>query len=498
MKKYSLAFVMSIMTMIVAGISACSGGEDEPVVPEFPTQKTINVTANNEQSFSFTANMDWRLSSNKAWCRLASSEMEGQNISGKAGSQSIKIKVSDEGQDFEEAKATLTMSMGTESKVIAEVVRAGKEYELKVFNAEGKEVQSLAISSEGTLDFTVEANFDCGATVPAWLEDVVLKDANGKKAGTLKVKEGQDKNAQSGSITFANQNGSASFTIPVSYEGMDVNKIIIRLKDSESGSFNGWNWEVSLDGKTFSKNNDVNGTTEEIKDKMTFTIIARNDEYTPVFASVTGGEYTFLKENESWMHLTKDGETATLTIDATDKAREGYILILPNSIYNEVKDDLKGKLLEKDADGKTVIKNEQKYLLISFKQKDASTGLRVRIDRNTKDAVITDETDESILNKLQADYGITEVYATKLGAAAPIIIFPEISDKETECTVITLSGRVVDVHKELGGFEGSIFDSFSPNFCIQIITPNPFSEGLIVLFKDENGTYKKALVIRPA
>lgn len=495
MKKLNVWLMMSVITMMAVATTACSSSEEEPAVPEFPAQKTISVTANSELNFAFTANMDWTLSSDEpSWCIFPDFGLKGEPAFGKAGSQSVKIKISDENQSFEEeSTATLIMNMGGTKEIVAKIVRAGKAYELKVFNAEGKEVQTLSITSEGTLDFAVEANFDCAATVPTWLEDVVLKE----KTGRLVVKEDQSKNAQNGNITFANQNGSASFSIPVSYEGMDTSKIIIKSKDTESGSFDGWNWEVSLDGKTFSKSNDVSGTADEVKDKLTFSIIARNDEYTPVFASVTGGEYSF--ENVSWMHLAQEGETATLTVDATDKAREGYILVFPNSIYNEIKGNLKTNLLEKDEDGNTVIKYEyeQKYFLISFKQKDANTGIRARIDRNTKDAVITNETDETILNKLQADYGITEVFATQLGAAAPIIIFPEISDKETGCTVITLSGREVDVHNELGGFEGSIFDSFSPNFCIQIITPNPFNEGIIVMFKDENGTYCKALVIRP-
>ena len=111
MKKLNEWLMMSLLALLL-GTSACSaGGEEEeaPAVPTFPTSQTFNVSANSEQIFSFTANMDWKLSSNKTWCTLASSVMEGQNISGQAGSQSVKIKISDEGQDFTETKATITL-----------------------------------------------------------------------------------------------------------------------------------------------------------------------------------------------------------------------------------------------------------------------------------------------------------------------------------------------------------------------------------------------------
>ena len=172
MKKFKEWLFMGLTAVLVFGTSACSSSDDEPATPAFPDAvQTISCTAESEANFTFTANMEWKLSSNKAWCTLAGTGMEGQNISGKPGSQSIKVKVSGEGQSFESAKASLTLSMGGQSKVVAEVLRAGKAYELKVYDADGQEVKSLSISSEGTLEFSVEANFECGLIgIPNWLE----------------------------------------------------------------------------------------------------------------------------------------------------------------------------------------------------------------------------------------------------------------------------------------------------------------------------------------
>ena len=176
MKKLNEGLWVSFLLFVAINMIACSS-EKEEILPEFPTVQKIDAVANSEETFSFNANMDWRLSSNKTWCTLASAEMEGQNISGKAGSQTVTIKISDVGLTFDDAKATLTLSMGTESQVVAEVIRAGKQYELKVYDLEGNVINSVAIGIEATIDFSVEANFEFAATAYSkWLEVISETD----------------------------------------------------------------------------------------------------------------------------------------------------------------------------------------------------------------------------------------------------------------------------------------------------------------------------------
>ena len=395
MKKLNEWLMMSLLALLL-GTSACSaGGEEEeaPAVPTFPTSQTFNVSANSEQIFSFTANMDWKLSSNKTWCTLASSVMEGQNISGQAGSQSVKIKISDEGQDFTETKATITLSMGGKNQTVAEVIRTAKAYELKVYDAEGNIINTFAITSEGTFEFIVEANFEFGAaSVPNWLTIELTVDTNtpSKKNGKITIKEEYFKNPQSATnIVFANELGSASFAIPTTYTGMDSKTIIIKSKDVENGSF--WNWNISMDGKTFERNNDLTGTKDEIKEKMTFNVIALNDDYYPIFMEEFEGKYYF--EDVNWMHLQKDGETAIFTVDASNKNRNGIALVVPAAVYNEIKNNIEGSILKNDT---LKYEYEQKYFLLAFTQKSntdtSKTGFTVKHGPTWQDIQCTPET----------------------------------------------------------------------------------------------------------
>ena len=497
MKKLNEWLFMSFLAVLVFG---CSSSEDEPATPEFPTTvQTISCAANSETNFSFSVNMEWKLSSNKAWCTLASAEMEGQNISGKAGAQSIKVKVSGEGQDFDQAKATLTLAMGGQSKAVAEVLRAGKAYELKVYDVDGKEIKSLAISSEGTLEFSVEANFECGPTsIPNWLNVELTSDnsVSGKKNGIAIVKEDYVKNPQvESTLTFSNESGTASFPISVSYAGMDSKDIIIRSNDVESGSF--WGWNVSLDGKTFSRGNDLTNETDVIEDKMSFNVIALNDAYKPVFIEERNGEYIF--DEVDWMHLNADGESATLTVDASNKKRSGIVLVFPIALYDAIKDDLKGNIIE---EGDIKYEYEQRNLLIALTQKnDTGTGFVVKNGLSQSAYECEPETNEEYLAYFASEYNVEEVYTTTIPASTPISIYPNLSLDEWDVSSLEsffirwLGGDLV-TEEEMGQRPEGAMDGNDVQYMM-IRTPKDSSRSFFIVFKGIDTLNKKILVINP-
>ena len=497
MKKLNEWLMMSLVALSLF-VSACSSSsDDEPTVPEFPAFKTINATAGSEQTFSFTANMDWKLSSNKTWCTLATTAMEGQNISGQSGSQSVKIKVSDAGQDFEAATATLTLTMGGESEAVAEIIRAGKEYELKVYDANGDVVTSLAIGSEGTLAFSVEANFEVGIQqYPNWMTVEVTTDENGKKNITMVVKDEYTKNPITGdSLVFANSTGNVSISVPVSYKGMDPEKVIIKSKDIESGSF--WNWTVSLDGKTFSKQNDLTNETNTITEKMTFNITALNDGYHPVFIKKSNDEYDF--EDVEWMHLTQNGETAVFTVDASDKERNGVVLVFPTAVYNQIKGDLMGNVIE---DGAIKYIYEQKYFLVSFTQKDDSeTGFLVKHGLTQKEITCNAETNEELLEYIGSSYSVQAIYSINVAADSPLMIYPNLSSEEWEVSsensffINWLDGSSCTNEEMRMRPEGGLDGSNNP--YIMIRTPQQFNQAIFIVFKGIDTLNKKVLIIKP-
>jgi len=500
MKKFKEWLLLGLTAVLVFGTNACSSSDDEPATPAFPDAvQTISCTAESEANFTFTANMEWKLSSNKAWCTLAGTGMEGQNISGKPGSQSIKVKVSGEGQSFESAKASLTLSMGGQSKVVAEVLRAGKAYELKVYDADGQEVKSLSISSEGTLEFSVEANFECGLTgIPNWLEVELTSDNNitGKKNGVATVKEAYVKDPQTeATLTFSNELGTASFPVSVTYAGMDPKAIIVRSLDIESGSM--WGWNVSLDGKTFSRMNDLTSNEDVIEGKMSFNVVALNDAYKPVFIEERDGEYIFDKVD--WMHLEADGETATLTVDASDKKRNGIVLVFPIAVYDAIKGDLEDNIIE---DGDIKYEYEQRNFLVAFTQKnDSGTGFIVKNGLSQSEYVCEPETNEDNLAYFTSEFSVEEIYTTSVPASSPIMIYPNLSEEEWDVSsfdsffICWLGGEMV-TEEEMGQRpEGAIDGNHAQYMMIR--TPKDTSRSIFIVFKGRDTLNKKILVINP-
>lgn len=494
--------MMGLATIMALGTSACSD-ENEVVTPDFPEVVTMNTQANTEQTFGFTANMDWQLSSSATWCTFPEVGEKAQTISGGAGHHIVKLHISDENLKFgQTTKAVLSLMMGGISQTVAEIIRASKEYELKMYDMDGKEISSLAIGVDGSLEFAIEANFEFAATsYPEWIGEVTFSsnsEVQGRKNMVAIVKEGYEKNSQDqGTVVFANQMGTVSFPMPVTYSGMEPTKIIIESKDVERGSF--FNWEVSMDGKTFSRHNDLTAETDVVNDKMTFHVTAVNDGYTPVFMEEYEGEYYF--DASEWIHLSKEGETAILTVDESDRVRKGYVLLFPDAVYNDIKDDLAGNIIE--SDGTVKYEYEQKYFLMAFTQKDNSEEGFTVLQMGYLDIICKPETDTNVVEFLQSEtsVGADDIYFITVGASAPLTVNPLLtidewsSENSNFCYAITLSGTRID-DSVLGGFEGSLSEN-GEHYLVSFKTPSLFDEPIAIVFKGTDFLNKKILIVKP-
>ncbi|MBE6281157.1 MAG: DUF5003 domain-containing protein [Bacteroides sp.] len=495
LKKYLLVGAIGIMPFC---ISACSDNDDDSVVPIFPSVETMNVAANSEQTFNFVSNMAWRMSSSATWCTFPEVGEKAQNISGEAGSHTVRLKISDESMKFDkETKAVLTLIMDGQKQVVAEIVRGAKEYEFKVFDAEGNETDVLNIGHKGSLEFSVEANFEFAATSsPEWLDEVVMKtspDNPGKKHTTVTVKEEYVKNSQhNASLVFGNEEGTVAFPVPVSYAGMDPTKIYIESEDLVNGSF--FNWMVSMDGKTFTKKNELTNETEEIKDKMTFRITAANDEYTPVFMEEYNGEFYF--DDVEWMHLVQNGETATFTVDASDRERKGFVLVFPNAVYHSFNGDLKGNILE--ADGSIKYEYEQKNFLVAFSQKNATAGggFFIRNGLTWDEIENVKVTDPSILEYVMGNcmyYG-EDIYSVNVKPNTSLIIYPQLPESVWQCE---MSAMIMG--DEYALIESITLDLFfdDTGHCLQFKVPEAATKPIYVVIKDNSWQFLKVLVVIP-
>lgn len=360
-------------------VSACSDDDDENTAPVFPEKQAVDCNAGDTKELTFDANADWQLLSSATWCRFVVDGNEEYSLAGKAGKQTVTLKITDDAIKFDEKSvARLTLVMGTGKAVIAEVSRNAKGRELKIYDMDDNEIQAIEVGYDEFKPFKVKANFRFAATNrPKWLViegNAIVGTVN--EAVTGKVMMADDakyfKYIQEGELTFADEEGLASYTFPLVYNGMDRDEISVTTPTA-----NVWGWTVSLDGKTFiqegSSSASTSTSTNTYKNKISFTAQAFNDDFEVVCVEKSANEFYF--DGTEWMRINKVGENIILTVEERDpylkdQERDGFVFVFPRAVYDAIKDDLAGNILDySEPDG---IKYEytQSNLLIQFTQKE--------------------------------------------------------------------------------------------------------------------------------
>jgi hypothetical protein len=258
-----------------------------------------------------------------------------------------------------------------------------------------------------------------------------------------------------------------------------------------------WGWNVSLDGKTFSRMNDLTSNEDVIEGKMSFNVIALNDAYKPVFIEERDGEYVF--DKVEWMHLEADGETATLTVDASDKKRNGIVLVFPIAVYDIIKDDLRGNIIE---EGEIKYEYEQRNLLVALTQKnEAGTGFIVKNGLSQSEYACEPETNEEYLAYFASEYSVEEVYTTTIPVSSPIMIYPNLSIEEWDVSSLDsflirwLGGEQV-TDEEMGQRPEGAMDGNDVQYMM-IRIPKDSTRSFFIVFKGRDTLNKKILLINP-
>ena len=118
---------MLAMALSVGGCSDSDSDNDGPGDVTFPEKDAITVDAGQDRTLTFSADAEWKLTSNASWCRFVDGDFVQTTISGEAGDQSVTIRVSDDNQNSEKDDvAEITMAMGGKSQVICEITRPRK------------------------------------------------------------------------------------------------------------------------------------------------------------------------------------------------------------------------------------------------------------------------------------------------------------------------------------------------------------------------------------
>ena len=258
--------------------------------------------------------------------------------------------------------------MNGQEAVLAEVTRNAAGRTFKLYK-KGEGDAWIEVSAEEGIEagydnfiqYKAEANFRFAATNrPEWLSiegGSIVGTTNQAVLFGIKVIENRpdfSKYAQKGNLNFQDEEGKSVFTYAVDYKGMNP----------EAMSYEGpkqWNWEVSLDGKSFIQTNQgISGGSESSSYNkfVEFTITALNDQFYPIyveeytdFQGNPGYEY-FLADESAWMKLeVKDAKTgkARVTVSQLDpeqsdiEERTGYVFAFPKALYDKIAEDPENK-----------------------------------------------------------------------------------------------------------------------------------------------------------
>lgn len=381
--------IAAIATLSIAMV-ACGGDNEEEIAPlpggtednqtpkpsqgegeegeKFPEFTTLSGAAGDTLTISFTATTNWQLTTNSLWCKLGDGLYD---ISGAKGAQDIAVIITDANLGFTTDSTDITMKVDSESKVIARVYRQANSYEISVKEygvideeaIEYNENNPIEIDHYGSITLEVEANFEWipGCEIE-WLD--VAKEG---EALTLTVLDDYTQNPinnNSDIITFSNDT-EVLLTIPVSYSGMDPERVIINPSSK-------WNLQVTTDGTAYSESSLSDSEVVTSPAPYTATVTALNDAYTVLAYNLDATTGMVLMEDEAsqWFKVSDDTKgNISVSFTANEGAeRSGYLLAIPNAHYDKIKDTLTDALCDKTTEYWDMKPEYEKYTIAHFVQ----------------------------------------------------------------------------------------------------------------------------------
>ena len=384
MKTLISKYWLVLMALVSVTLFTACSSDDDAVTPVFPQVQTIGGAAGTELDFTFDANESWSLSSDKIWCKLVQGEKtDAFVLNGTAGKQTIKIKITDDDASKDMSVAQLFLNMGGQKVAIAEVKRSAAGYDLKVYDAAGKDITETGITVGYNVytKFTVKSNYRFAVTnTPAWVDlegGFLVGTPNKDAVGGVAFKENQGVSAKYAiakdgnyTITFTSEDGKAAVTIPVIYNGMTTSTMDVTYPTSSQWAV----WNVSLDGKVFTQN----GSSLNGGDTNDFTFY----NFVPFTLKTLGDAYQLVVFKKEENGLFEDGTGAVklqgekgdvkLTVAPLGSgSREFLVYALPQSVFESLENGLDGMLEE---DFMTVKSDYDRYFLMDVVQKEEKKG----------------------------------------------------------------------------------------------------------------------------
>lgn len=486
MKTLISKYWLVLMALVSVTLFTACSSDDDAVTPVFPQVQPIAGEAGEVKEFTFEANENWSLSSDKIWCKLVQGEKaDAFVLNGTAGKQTIKVKITDDDASNDMSVAQLFLNMGGQKVAIAEVTRSAAGYKLQVFDAAGKDITETGITvgyknlAELPVynKFTVKSNYRFAVTnTPAWVDlegGFMVGTPNKDAVGGVSFKENQGVSAKYAikdgnyTITFTSEDGKAAKTVPVIFEGMPKDMMEITHPNDDK-LVSKWNvWNVSLDGKVFTQNGSKlnGGETNDFTfhSFVPFTLKTLDDAYQlVVFDKKKDG----LRVDESGaVKLQGEKGNVKLTIEPLNSGSRTFVVYaLPQAKYKTLENGPDDMLENNYTNVKSDYDN---CFLMEVKQKEEKKGesevtapIVTSMGMNVDCALTTNDDFKSYAEGFFSYTGKEVFESTVYGGY--VAIYPQIDgwDPTAGATVVIYdgTGNPVDVKNyEVGQDEKGIY-----------------------------------------
>lgn len=372
-------YLLMVLTMMMGfTFTACSSDDPEgtSTTVEFPALKELSGKAGETLELSFSAGSDWTLSSNKGWCKFKDGEFTETTLSGKAGSQTVQIVISESQLTSEVAELTLTM--GGKSQVICKVTCQEKQYaDLVVTDEEGNVYDAehpLVIKGSGLTDnaydivyttIKVESEKTVGIPEkPKWIKAQASTETPGVFQLTFDNKESgisviNSFNNADDKLVIATEDKKQQIEIPVSYEGLRED--VITFKETDL-SFTQNHMTLDHNSTYFSVSNSMTGEETTYSLPLTLTVDqVRNGEFGYIIGRVNREEtypnyysYTYDFDAtglDSWVKVSINDKNVSLDVDklTEDTERGAIVLLISKDFCDKYKGHYNDMLLDEEG-----------------------------------------------------------------------------------------------------------------------------------------------------
>ena len=366
MKRCIINAAFALLVGVVLTFVGCEEPIPEPITPQFPEKVSAVVSAGDRYEFTISPNMAWSMKipdEVATYFKFIVGETERYNLYGEAGTHTITVGVSNI-EEFDTVRVCqITMTMGDQSAVVADITRSGLERMAKMYLGEFiSEEEGFVADDKGnwTYSTTAAERLDWVWYNDQWMQRVAI-DANFDWSLSPNTPEWMDINTTSGDAITEGKAGRTELFILINREALPLEDVTCNIEFGMFSSDNAFEaistYETTMEGcknicevelastLTFNADGEYYVASSE-----SYTSQANGTLYSPkgadlvLLAKTEDGSYT--TEGITWMRIKMDdfpkeaGDfgvwkrefTFDCALNKTTEQREGAIAALPKPI----------------------------------------------------------------------------------------------------------------------------------------------------------------------